>query len=104
MKPEQLAQQPRYRPGPYGSMIRDDENGTYIKIVDVGAATSTFTDDTTIMLRAAHDVYRRVCDAIRELDRLDAGQGPSKPGHSIRDAAHGLRVLRDELREFYPVE
>ena len=52
----------------------------------------------TTFYRAPHDVMRRIADAIRELDRCDAGLGGSVPGHSIRDAAHGLRVLRDELR------
>ncbi len=49
--------------------------------------------------RSPGDLLRRVNDAIRELDRMDAGLGPSRPGHSLRDAAHGLRPVRDELRE-----
>ena len=55
----------------------------------------------TLFFRSPGDVYRRIENAIRELDRLDAGQGASVPGHSIRDCAHNLRVLRDELRETY---
>jgi len=53
----------------------------------------------TIILRSGSDVLRRIEDAIRELDRIDAGLGASVPGHSIRDAAHGLRVLRDEITD-----
>ena len=63
----------------------------------------TLDDTTTLFPRAPHDVHRRIADAVRELDRMDAGQGPSVPGHSLRDAAHGLRVLVEELREFYNV-
>ena len=55
----------------------------------------------TTLFRAPHDVLRRIENAIRELDRLDAGLGASRPGHSIRDCAHDLRVLRDELRDTY---
>mgnify|MGYP000865939107 CR=1 FL=1 len=54
---------------------------------------------TTVLLRSPGDVMRRIQNAITELDRLDAGLGPSRPGHSIRDAAHDLRTLRDELRD-----
>jgi hypothetical protein len=54
-------------------------------------------DGCTLIIRSEADVRRRIENAIRELDRLDAGQGPSVPGHSIRDAAHGLRVLREEM-------
>lgn len=58
----------------------------------------------TVFMRDPADVYRRIDTAITELDRLDAGQGPTLPGHSIRDRAHDLRALRDELRELYGEE
>lgn len=58
----------------------------------------------TILFRAPHDIHRRIALAIKELDRLDAGQGASVPGHSIRDAAHNLRILKDELEFTYTIE
>lgn len=58
-------------------------------------------DDETFFFRGWRDTLRRIERAIIELDRLDAGLGASVPGHSIRDAAHDLRVLRDELRKLY---
>lgn len=59
--------------------------------------------EDTVFLRAPHDVFRRIANAIKELDRLDAGLGPSVPGHSIRDCAHDLRILRDELDQAYDI-
>jgi hypothetical protein len=44
------------------------------------------TATETVFFRPPHDVLRRPATAIRELDRLDARQGPA-PGHSIHDAA-----------------
>lgn len=57
----------------------------------------------TVLFRAPHDVHRRIVLAIKELDRIDAGLGASVPGHSIRDAAHNLRSLRDELENCYVI-